>query len=115
MILRAMLTILSFLLLGAHFLRAGNLVVMIICLMAPGLLLIKARWSLYLVQAFSYGGVLVWLHTTFTIYLARAALGLPWGRALIIMGAVTLLTLVSGLLLHSPHVKECYPVSRPST
>ncbi len=86
---------------------------MILFLMIPGLLLIKTRWSLYFVQAFSYVGVVIWLHTAFIIYRKRVVLGLPWGRAIMIMGAVTLLTLVSGLLLHSPRLKERYPVSPP--
>ena len=114
MIVRITLTTLSFLLLGAHFLRAGQIVIMMICLMVPGLLFIKARWSLWLVQMLSSVSVVIWLHTTVTIYRKRVLLGLPWGRALMIMGAVTLFALVSGLLLHSACVKEKYPISRLS-
>ena len=111
MMLRATLTSLSFLLLGAHFFEGRESHRHDDLPMPPGLLLIKARWSLRFLQVLTYAGVLIWLRTTMMIYQNRVVLGLPWGRTFIILGSVMLLTLVSGLLLHSLLLRKRFPVS----
>jgi hypothetical protein len=109
MVWRIVPFIFAALLLGAHFLRDGQLAAMVLCLLAPLLLLLKQRWSLIVLQALAYTGAGIWLVTTLDILQQRLKLGLPWVRLVIILGAVTLFTLWAGLLLNSTKVKENYP------
>lgn len=109
MIIRLTLLILSFLILAAHFSRADNLVLMILCLLVPALLFIKRRWVLLVIQILLYFGVLVWIHAIIQIASERINLGQSWLRMAIILSIVALITGVSGLLLNSNVIKERYP------
>ena len=108
MIFRIILLIISYLLLAAHFLREGEMILTIACLFIPFLLFIKKRWSLTVVQIFTYGGVLVWIQTLFLLVNARLNMGESWMRMAIILGVIILLTLTSGLLLNSNQFKKNY-------
>jgi len=110
--IRIVPVIVSFLLLAAHFLRESNLVMLGICCGIPWVLLIKDRRSLLIAQIAIYAGVLVWVNTTLRIYRQRVLLGLPWQRAILILGGVTVLTAIAGMLLHSPTLKARYPVRK---
>jgi hypothetical protein len=109
MVLRVIPVIIAALILAAHFLRAGNFVVMAACLLAPLLLLIRERWSLIVLQVLAYVGAGLWLTTILEILQQRLRLGLPWTRLVLILGGVALFTLIAGLLLNSAAVKEKYP------
>jgi hypothetical protein len=106
MSLRIIPRIVSALLLGAHFLRQGNLVLAGLCLAVLGLLWVKKRWSLLLLQLFAYLGAVVWASTAIALIQQRLALGESWWRLAIILGVVALLSVVAGLLLNSAAVKE---------
>ena len=108
MILRIVLLIISYLLLIAHFLREGEVLLTALYLLVPFFLIIKKKWSLILLQIFIYGGVLVWIQTLFSLIVARIDMGAPWLRMAIILGVVILITLISGLLLNSRLIKEKY-------
>ncbi|GAB4450137.1 MAG: hypothetical protein Kow0031_32600 [Anaerolineae bacterium] len=114
MILRVSLVLLSAILLAAHFLRAGNLLLMALCLLLPALLLIRRPWSLWLLQGFAYLGAFIWLTTLAQIVLARMAVGRSYGASVAILGAVALLTLLSGALLNSAVIRRRYAES-PTT
>jgi hypothetical protein len=103
------LLILSFVILGAHFLRSGNWLVMVICVLAPLLLIVRKRWSLLVVQLFAYVGAGIWINTALVLSRKRIIAGAPWGRLVLIMGLVALFTALSGYLLNAPGVKEKYP------
>ncbi len=109
MIVRIILLIIAWILLGAHFLRDWNLVVALACTLVPLLLFIKKRWGLILLQILTYAGVAVWLNTTYTIVQQRISIGAPWGRLVAILGGVALFTAVAGLLLNSAVMKGKYP------
>ena len=109
MIFRILPVIISFLLLGAHFLRAGNFPLTLGAVLVPLLLLVKAWWSVTIVQLFTYIGVIIWVKTAMQIYLRRVIFGRPWGKAMMILGAVSLFTAFAGLLLSSSVVKKKYP------
>lgn len=109
MILRILPLIIAFLLLAAHFLRAGSLVLTLACLLAPLLLLMRRRWTLMLVQFSAYVGAGVWLYTAIHLVQERIMFGRPWSKAAIIIGTVTLFTIVGGLLLNSRAIKDKYP------
>lgn len=96
------------LLLSAHFLRQGNLGLTGVCLLAPLLLLVKKRWSLLVLQGLAYLGALIWLRTAIILIQQRLALGEPWFRIALILGAVALLTVVAGLLLNTAAVRAKY-------
>ncbi len=108
MILRVVLIILSSVLLSAHFLREGEILLTAAYLFLPLLLLIKRRWVLIVLQIFTYGGVLVWFYTLYVLINERMSLGIPWVRMAIILAVVIIITLISGLLLNSKVVKEKY-------
>lgn len=108
MIFRIVLIILSYILLGAHFLREGEMLLAAFCLVFPLLLLIKKKWSLLVVQIFIYGGVLVWIQTLLLLINERMTFDLPWIKMAIILGGVIIFTLTSGLLLNSKVIKEKY-------
>jgi len=59
--LRISLYVVAAMLLGAHFLRAGDLVMVALCLAAPLLFLWRRRWSLMLLQLLAYGAAGRWL------------------------------------------------------
>lgn len=100
--------IVASLLLSAHFLRAGNLVLAVICVLFPLLLFIKRRWSWMVVQVFAYVGVAIWGYTTFSIVQQRIYWGIPWVRVVLILGGVAAFTAWAGLLLNASKVKERY-------
>ena len=105
---RVIPVILAALLLGAHFWRAGNLVLAVMCGLMPLLLFIKQRWSWLTVQLFAYAGVAIWLYTTVTFVQERIYWGQPWLRLVFILGGVALFTAWAGFLLNSPRVKVRY-------
>src|SRR5512133_3735116 len=110
MALRTGLFITAALLLAAHFLRLGNLVLVALCLCAPLLLLYRRRWVLIVSQLLAYGAAASWIVSAARLVEARLQSGQPWKLAAIILGAVALVTLLAGLLLNSRTVRERYPL-----
>ena len=108
-ILRIILSTSSFFFLGAHFIRSGNPILALACILVPLIFIIKKRWSLIVLQLFAYLGAGIWIYTAIMLYQRRMMLGAPWGRMVIIMGAVAGFTFLAGLLLNSPKVKKKYP------
>ena len=108
MIIRLIPLIISFLLLGGHFLRSGHMIFASLSIFAPLLLLIKKRWILLFVQWLTYSGVIVWTYTTFSLVQQRRMAGAPWVRMLLILSGVSVLTLFAGYLLSSDIVKRQY-------
>jgi hypothetical protein len=109
MILRVVPLVISSLLLAAHFLRGGSLGLVVLTLLVPLFLLIRKRWSLILVQLSAYVAAAVWLYAIIQIVQERMMLGRSWGAPVIILGSVTLFTIIAGLLLNSRAVKDKYP------
>lgn len=109
MILRISLFVIAALLLGAHFLRAGNLVMVALCLAAPLLFLYRKRWSLIVLQVLAYGAGATWIVVAVQLVELRQRSGQPWTVAAIILGSVALFTLLAGLLLNSRAISERYP------
>jgi hypothetical protein len=108
MFVRVIPLLLTSLLLAAHFLRDGNLVLTLICVLIPLLLLIKKRWSWLVVQLFAYVGAVIWLYTTVAMVQQRIFWGMPWVRLVMILGGVALFTAWAGFLLNSSRIKEIY-------
>ncbi|MFA6314337.1 MAG: hypothetical protein WCV99_12525 [Sterolibacterium sp.] len=108
MALRICLFSIAAVLLGAHFFRVGSLAMLALCLSAPLLFILKSRWSLYLLQLSAYGAAGVWIHVAIGIVELRRQFGQPWLSAVAILGTVTLVTLLAGLLLNSTAIRQHY-------
>lgn len=96
-----LLPALALLLLAAHFLRAALVPATVICLGLVGLLFVRARWAWLTVQVALAIGSLEWLRTAWEFASARAAVGQPYARLLVILGGVTLLTVLAALVLRT--------------
>ena len=108
MVIRIVPAIFAFILLAAHFLRAGHRGLVLLCVVAPFLLLIPKRWALGLVRVLISLGALVWLQTTFALVYLRWGMGEPWLRMLLILAGVAAFTAFSAFLLGSEKVGEKY-------
>ncbi len=86
---------LALLLLGAHFLRAHETAAIALCVVALALLALPQRAAARLVQAALLLGTAEWLWTLLLLVQQRAALGRPWWRLALILGAVAVLTALS--------------------
>ena len=90
---------LSALLLAAHFFRSGNLGVVVLVLTVPLLLATRTRWASIVVQLCLVVAALEWLRTALLLARERQAVGAPFVRMLVILGAVALFTAASALPL----------------
>lgn len=106
--LRLLPILLSFLLLGAHFYRAGQLVLTGLCLLLPLLLLLRRRWVPPLFQVLLVLGALEWLRTLYAFASMRVAFGEPWGRLALILGAVAAFTGLSALVFLNRQLRTRY-------
>lgn len=97
---------LSYLLLGAHFLRDGGLIPAALCAAAPLALLVKRRAALLILQVGLWVGVLIWADTGAELVEVRRMLGQPFGRLLAIIGGVIIWTAGSSALLSLPRVRS---------
>lgn len=98
-VVRSIPTVLSALLLAAHFLRAGDLFWMTLSLVFPVLLLVHRSWAVRTVQACLLAAAGTWTLTAVEVARMRIAEGRPWVRMACILAAVTLLALAAAWLL----------------
>ncbi len=94
-LVRAIPTILSAVLLAAHFLRDGQIVVIVLCLLLPLLLIPRKLALLRLLQGLLVIGALEWLRTLWTMVQVRQAMDEPWTRLALILGVVAAFTLAT--------------------
>jgi hypothetical protein len=109
MILRICLYVTAAILLAAHFLRAGNLALVALCLATPLLFFYRRDWSLIGLQVLAYCAAGTWIGVAVQLVRVRQQTGQAWTAAAVILGAVALFTLASGLLLNSRAMRERYP------
>lgn len=100
--LRAVPAVLSSLLLAAHFLRSGNMLLVVACASLPLLMLVPSRYARYAFQAILVLGALEWIRTAMAIAEIRLQIGAPWGRMAAIIGGVALFTIISALIVPKP-------------
>ena len=96
--LRLLPVILSFIILAAHFMHAGQMYLVYLMLVLPFLLFIKKSWVPWLFQAVLLLGAAEWLRTLYFMTLVRLEYGEPWIRMAVILGAVALFTALSSLM-----------------
>jgi len=109
MTLRIILFVTAAILLGAHFLRAGNFAMVALCLAAPLLFFHRRRRSLIALQLLAYGAAGTWIAAAIQLAHLRQQSGQPWTLAAVILGSVALFTLLAGLLLNSRAIRNRYP------
>jgi len=107
-VLRLVPVVLSFLLLAAHFYRAGQAVLSAACVALPLLLLLRQAWIPRLFQVLLVLGALEWLRALYGFAAMRIAFGEPWTRLAFILGAVALFTGLSGLVFRSRQLRARY-------
>jgi hypothetical protein len=107
-VLRLFPVIFSFLLLGAHFYRAGQVLLTVLCLLVLLLLFLRKPWVPRVFQLLLVAGSLEWLRSLYSFAAMRIAWDQPWTRLAIILGAVALFTVLSGLVFQHRKVKAYY-------
>lgn len=100
--------VLSLLVLAAHFLRAGNLLMVVLLLALLALLAVPRSWAARAVQVALALGTLEWVSTLVRLARARSAAGEPALRMGLILGAVALLTGLSALVFQSARLRRRY-------
>ena len=103
--LRRLPALLALLLLGAHFLRFGQIPLVLLSLVLLVPLFVPRPWAQALARWALVLGVLVWLWTLVGDVRQRLAFGEPWLRLALILGAVALFTGWSAWLLRSRRAK----------
>jgi hypothetical protein len=103
-----LLILLSFLILGAHFLRVGALPLVALSLFLPFLLLLPRPWAARVLQVALVMAGLEWLRTMFILIAGRQAGGDPWGRMAVILGVVALVAFISAATFQLRPLREWY-------
>jgi hypothetical protein len=112
-VLRLLPVILSLLVLGAHFYRAGHPALTLVCVALPLLLLLRRSWIPRLFQVVLLLGALEWLRTLYGLAAMRIAFGEPWTRLAVILAAVALFTGLSGLVFNNRRLRARYSGHSP--
>ena len=83
---------------AAHFLRAGNLVLVLVSLAVPGVLAFRRPWAARLVQAALVLMALEWVRTLLALIAERQAAERSWTAAAVILISVAAVTASSALV-----------------
>jgi hypothetical protein len=100
--------VLSLLVLGAHFYRAGEWPRALLCVALTGLLALPRAWVARVVQTALVLGAAEWVWTTVGFVQQRISLGAPWTRLAFILGAVAALALLGAALFQTPRLRARY-------
>ena len=110
--LHPVLVVLSLLLLGGHFLRAGMTWLLVVVSGLVLLLLVRRPWAARVVQTALVLGGLEWIRTAVHLSTTRAQLGQPALRLVLILGSVAAVTLLSALLFQTVAIRRFYGLKR---
>jgi hypothetical protein len=100
--------LLSLLVLGAHFLRAGNLLLLGAVLGLMAILLVRRPWAARAVQVALLLGTAEWARTLVVLAGARARAGEPAARLVAILSCVALATGLSTLVFRTGRVRRWF-------
>ena len=109
MLLRLLPAILCLVLLCAHLVRAGMLVLVPLCLLMLPLLLVPRGWVARLWQVFLMAAALEWVRMAVFEAVERAEHGQPWLRMVGILGFVAVFNVVAALLFETEALSRFYP------
>ncbi len=99
---------LAALVLAAHFHRAGDLLLTLAAGALALLLCVPRRWAARLVQVGLLAGALEWLRTAAALVAARQAMGQPFLRLALILGAVALFTALAAAVFRARPLRRRY-------
>lgn len=100
--------ILSLVVLAAHFMRGGNMIMVVAVLAVLGLLAVRRRWAANVVQLTLVLGAAEWVRTLARLIALRAEAGQPASRLAVILGGVALATALSALVFRSARLRGRY-------
>ena len=100
--------VISLIVLGAHFLRSGSVVMVAITLVVLGLLFVRRLWAARTIQAALLLGAVEWVRTLTRLAAWRAQEGQPALRLVLILGSVALLTGLSALVFRSARLRSWF-------
>jgi hypothetical protein len=100
--------VLSLLVLGAHCLRSGSLLLMVLSLILVLCLFIREPIMARTIQLVLFLSTVEWLRFAFVFASARAAAGQPWTRLVLISGGVALVAFASIFVFKTKALKELY-------
>ena len=106
--LRLLPVFISFLLLAAHFVRAGQNFLAFVLLFLLLLLTLRKSWVPWVMQLALLLGAVEWLRTLVFVVQMRMEFGMPWTRLAIILGSVALFTAFSSLVFRSKALRKRY-------
>lgn len=104
--LRLLPVLISFLLMAAHFFRAGQTGVVIVLLASLLLLTLRKAWVPRVIQLVLLLGAVEWVRTLISVAQIRIELDMPWMRMAIILGAVAVFTALSCLVFRSEALRK---------
>lgn len=106
--LRLLPVFISFILMAAHFVRAGQMPIAFVLLCLLALLALRKTWVPRVIQLTLLLGAVEWVRTLLNVAQVRVELGMPWMRMAIILGAVALFTAFSCLVFRSKALRKRY-------
>lgn len=89
------------LVLAAHFLRAGVIILVLASLSLIGLLFVRRPWAARVIQWGLLFGTLEWIRALLFLLMERRQAGEPFVRLAIILGSVAAVTAASALLFRT--------------
>lgn len=100
--------VLSLLVLAAHFLRSGNVLIVAGVLVVAGLLFVRKPWAARAAQVTLGVGVIEWVWTLVVKTSERMQVGDPYLRLVIILGSVAAVTTLAALSFESKGLRRVY-------
>ncbi len=110
-ILKLLPVILSLLLIGAHFFRSGNIIIVLFAVITMLLLLIRKPWVVRLCQIILVTGGIEWIRTMVVFVKMRQSVGAPWERLALILGGVAVFTICSAFVFRFRSLRERYHIT----
>lgn len=105
---RLLPVVLSLMLLGAHFFRAGSPELTAGVAAVLALLLVRRPWAVRVVQVVLVLGAIEWLMTLGQLVFERAYSGQPVVRLVLILAGVAMMTALSTLVFQAERVRLAY-------
>ncbi len=100
--------VLSLLVLGAHFLRFGNMIGVTGAIVLVALLFLRKPWVARLLQLVLVFAALEWVRTLVGLVQIRVGFDQPYTRMAIILGSVAAVAVISALLFETRTMKQIY-------
>ncbi len=100
--------IISLLVLGAHFVRSGNILLMLVSIALIFSLFVREPFMARTMQIVLLGAAAEWIRFAFVLVSARMEDGQPWTRLAIVIGGVVLLAVASIFVFYTKSLKEMY-------